>query len=114
MADNTRAIRDVIAERLRQQSVEEWTPEHDDEHSAGELAAAASAYAFHASMSDHARNEYEGVPLSWPLDWDEGWWKPTTRRRDLVKAAALIIAEIERLDRAEEKTAIDTSEGAAQ
>lgn len=27
------------------------------------------------------------------------WWKPTNRRRDLVKAAALILAEIERLDR---------------
>lgn len=27
-------------------------------------------------------------------------WKPTTSRRDLVKAAALILAEIERLDRA--------------
>lgn len=33
----------------------------------------------------------------WP--WDESWWKPTTPRRDLVKAAALILAEIERLDR---------------
>ena len=28
------------------------------------------------------------------------WFKPTTPRRDLVKAGALIIAEIERLDRA--------------
>jgi hypothetical protein len=27
------------------------------------------------------------------------WWKPKDRRRDLVRAAALIIAEIERLDR---------------
>lgn len=35
----------------------------------------------------------------WP--WDESWWKPTNRRRDLVKAGALILAEIERLDRAE-------------
>ena len=29
-----------------------------------------------------------------------GWWKPTDCRRDLVKAGALILAEIERLDRA--------------
>ncbi|MFN3321313.1 MAG: hypothetical protein ACK43M_21435, partial [Allorhizobium sp.] len=34
----------------------------------------------------------------WP--WGIEWWKPTDRRRDLVKAGALIIAEIERLDRA--------------
>jgi len=32
--------------------------------------------------------------------WERAWWKPTTRRRDLVKAGALILAEIERLDRA--------------
>ena len=27
-------------------------------------------------------------------------WQPTTSRRDLVKAGALVLAEIERLDRA--------------
>ena len=110
MTDHPSAIGDVIAECLRQQSEEGFSPEHDDQHESGELAAAAGSYASHASMSDHYRNEYEGPPLSWPIDWDESWWKPTTRRRDLVKAAALIIAEIERLDRAAEKTAIATCE----
>ncbi|USI81344.1 hypothetical protein [Pseudomonas aeruginosa] len=38
------------------------------------------------------------VPQAWP--WDEQWWKPSTARRDLVKACALALAEIERLDRA--------------
>ncbi|STB30253.1 hypothetical protein [Citrobacter koseri] len=38
------AILDVIAERQRQQSVEGWTPEHDDEHCNGELAMAAVCY----------------------------------------------------------------------
>ncbi|HHW2459226.1 TPA: AAA family ATPase [Pseudomonas aeruginosa] len=38
------------------------------------------------------------VSLAWP--WDEQWWKPTSARRDLVKACALALAEIERLDRA--------------
>ncbi|EMM2964108.1 hypothetical protein RFP09_002664 [Pseudomonas aeruginosa] len=37
------------------------------------------------------------VSLAWP--WDEQWWKPTTVRRDMVKACALALAEIERLDR---------------
>ncbi|EJH1054477.1 hypothetical protein NCL57_004424 [Salmonella enterica] len=41
----TPAVCDVIAERYRQQSVEGWTSEHDDEHSDGELALAASCYA---------------------------------------------------------------------
>lgn len=39
----------------------------------------------------------------WP--WDREWWKPKDRRRNLVRAAALLIAEIERLDRAEDKEA---------
>jgi hypothetical protein len=34
----------------------------------------------------------------WP--WHDDWWKPKDRRRDLIRAAALIVAEIERLDRA--------------
>lgn len=38
------------------------------------------------------------VPELWP--WPSEWWKPTDVRRDLVKAGALILAEIERLDRA--------------
>lgn len=37
-------------------------------------------------------------PRNWP--WHRVWWKPSTRRRNLVKAGALILAEIERLDRA--------------
>jgi hypothetical protein len=35
--------------------------------------------------------------LFWP--WAAEWYKPTDRRRDLVKAASLLLAEIERLDR---------------
>ena len=37
-------------------------------------------------------------PSYWP--WEPRWWKPKNPRRDLVRAAALLIAEIERLDRA--------------
>jgi hypothetical protein len=35
--------------------------------------------------------------MAWPQDWE---FKPDTPRRMLVKAAALLLAEIERLDRA--------------
>ncbi|EBA1657963.1 hypothetical protein HW82_26805 [Salmonella enterica] len=88
------AILDVIAERQRQQSVEGWTPEHDDEHCNGELAMAAVRY-----INDTGTvNRNGGKPWGWP--WDASWWKPDTRRRNLVKAGALILAEIERIDRA--------------
>ncbi|EOK5392693.1 hypothetical protein ACM6SP_001106 [Pseudomonas aeruginosa] len=106
---------DVQAERRRQITAEGWTPEHDDEHDNGELAAAGAAYALHAA--DHLNPYSQGdggdeAPSCWP--WHDGiagrgegpektepaWWKPSTPRRDLVKACALALAEIERLDRA--------------
>jgi len=87
------AWRDVLGERQRQMSVECWTPGHDDEHRRGELALAAAAYCVHGL----------DVPVSgpdlWP--WAYEWWKPKGRRSNLVRSAALLLAEIERLDRAE-------------
>jgi hypothetical protein len=41
------------------------------------------------------------MPLPEPPKWDRDSWKPKDRRRNLVRAAALLIAEIERLDRRE-------------
>jgi hypothetical protein len=90
------AAKDVLAERARQVSVEGWTPEHDDRYVNGELAMAAASYASE-SITSHG-----GMPSIWP--WDASWWKPGDRRRMLEKAGALIIAEIERLDRAEGKS----------
>ncbi len=92
--EHTTAIRDVIAERYRQQSVEGWTPEHDDEHSGGEMALAASSYALYA----HRKPIAPAIPFNWP--WEPVWFKQQGARRDLVKAGALILAEIERIDRA--------------
>lgn len=94
--------RDVLAERRRQVKVEGWTPEHDDEHAKGEMAEAAAAYALHASGfrdSERLGTRYRiKVPHpAWP--WSIEWWKPKDPRRDLVRAGALILAEIERLDR---------------
>lgn len=104
-AEESMAARDVLAERRRQIDAEGWTPEHDDEHSNGELANAAGIYALAAGSNDYRwvlrcipSNDYlEAAMKLWP--WDKSWFKPTGRRRDLVKAGALILAEIERLDR---------------
>lgn len=98
LAFMTPAARDAFAERRRQIEAEGWTAEHDDAHEHGEMARAAASYALIAGSRD--RSLWRGdIPNFWP--WEARWWKPTTRRRDLVKAAALILAEIERLDRAE-------------
>lgn len=89
----TAAARDVLAEHQRQISVEGCTPQRDDEYTDEELARAAVCYAL-------PRGDYEipEPPEFWP--WPMASWKPGERRRELVKAGALILAEIERLDRA--------------
>lgn len=94
----TNAARDVLTERRRQIEAEGWTPEHDDKHAEG-LAAAAACYAA-GDRRLMIGGDMADIEV-WP--WDESWWKPTSRRRDLVKAGALILAEIERLDRAAER-----------
>lgn len=104
MADQnmTAAARDVLAERARQITAEGWTPSHDDAHSNGEMAGAAACYAMQVALDHIGRDDLHNtvshtIKELWP--WSAHWWKPTGRRRDLVKAAALILAEIERIDR---------------
>jgi hypothetical protein len=86
----------IAAERERQITAEGWTPEHDDEHAAKELAHAAARYAEQAGI-DWGDPPHR-APYGWP--WDEQWWKPTGDAiRDLTKAGALLAAEIDRLQR---------------
>ena len=88
-------LADIAAERDRQISAEDWTPEHDDAHGQGELAKAASCYALSSTAHPYALDKQ--LLRVWP--WADGW-KPKSPRADLVRAGALIVAEIERLDRA--------------
>ena len=83
------AAADVITERMRQQQEEGYTVEQDDTYTGCELAAAAICYI----EPMEAENYY-------PADWHDSSFKVADYRRNLVKAGALIIAEIERLDRA--------------
>ncbi|HBP1258952.1 hypothetical protein ACM8AW_10490 [Pseudomonas aeruginosa] len=84
------AWHDVQAERRRQNNAEGWTPEHDDLYCAAELPRAAAAYIL-SGANDEA-------PAAWPFV--AKWWKPRDARANYVRAGALILAEIERLDRA--------------
>jgi hypothetical protein len=94
------ALADMIAERKRQIDKEGWTEEHDDQHNHSEMAYAAASYALSAAdyYLDGSKTRWFSIPKVWP--WPDGAWKPKNARRDLVRAGALIIAEIERLDRA--------------
>ncbi|WP_225903487.1 hypothetical protein [Enterobacter oligotrophicus] len=91
----SQAATDVLAERRRQVTSEGWTPEHDDQYDDGELIDAAACYAQDSSLWDCVGEP----PSDWP--WSDEWWKPSKNmRRNLIKAGALILAEIERRDRA--------------
>ena len=109
----TSPIGDVARERQRQIEVEGWTAEHDDRHIAGELAQAGACYALADSFEivdlwPDRKSDREPVHLddlaSWVWPWEREWWKPKDPRRNLVRAAALILAEIDRLDRADAQT----------
>ncbi len=98
----------IKAERRRQIEEEGWTEAHDDGHSLGELSEAATCYAVVASATargssaaEWPTNMLDGCNdsiVEWP--WDEDYWKPSDDPvRNLVKAGALIAAEIDRLQR---------------
>ncbi len=88
------SAKEVLAERQRQKEKEGWTEAHDDKHDFGELARAAACYAMNAGQGIGSGAT---IPVGWP--WSNKWWKPKTPRADLIRAGALILAEIERLDR---------------
>lgn len=92
-------VREIGFERKRQVTSEGWASSHDDTHCHGELVKAAMAYCQVASVPRDDTSVLANRPPSyWP--WEVGAWKPKNRRRDLIRAAALIVAEIERIDRA--------------
>ncbi len=96
---------EVGLERLRQIQEEGWSAEHDDEHRDGELADAAACYAasediFRVCTEEELEREPQIIArIVWP--WADEWDKRTKhdRRRRMIIAAALLVAEIARLDR---------------
>lgn len=117
-AEGFNGYRMIEAERLRQIKEEGWTAAHDDAHKDGELAIAAACYASPVPIRAQvfvpcgcrSVGECGHVfgPTEWrdPWPWDAAWDKrpkePASneqRVRALVKAGALIAAEIDRLQR---------------
>lgn len=89
----SQAARDVLAERRRQVCAEGYEPEADAMYESGELARAAATYALLATGDDGWR-----VEDNWP--WGMSTLKRAEPRRMLEKAGALILADMERIDRA--------------
>lgn len=99
------AIMDVAIERARQISALGCTSEHDDCHDRDlALPRAAACYALAGTGGNGPFwiTRHQTPQQVWPYRCD---WKPKDRRSNLVRAAALLMAEIERIDRLEEKEA---------
>lgn len=86
----SQAVEDAIIERERQQSSEGFSPEMDDQYKKMELPMAALSYV----NPDLAH-------IFWPFK--QSWFKLDDKnpRRNYIKAIALLLAEVERLDRLE-------------
>lgn len=102
----TQIIEDILSERTRQIEVEGFNEAHDDQHGFSELARAAAVYATYAALPEFDREQgkkfgphHYGALMLWP--WEAAYFKLSDPRRDMIKAAALLVAEIERLDRLE-------------
>lgn len=85
----------IAQERRRQIDKEGFSATHDDRHEHGELVLAAIAYA-EADEVDLG-SIFTAAFSFWP--WDACWWKPRDRISNLIRAGALIAAEIDRLQR---------------
>jgi hypothetical protein len=102
----------IAAERQRQLEMEGHTPKHDALHDREELARAAIEYATPWRRRGAATRGWRNVPVAWPwadAEWKaytgprgaDGYWTPEAaagRVRELVKAGALLAAEIDRLN----------------
>ena len=94
----------IAKERERQIEQEDYTSLHDDKHRKFELTLAAMSYCDACANRDPlAKRISDSRPTSdWPWDVDD--WKPSDNViRNLVKAGALIAAEIDRLQRRKDR-----------
>lgn len=95
MTGRAKAFADVASERARQISKHGHDESHDDTHSDGSIAYAAMAFVASALKEERLADEI----YPWGVGFDP---HGDDRRTLMVKAAALMIAEIERIDRAAE------------
>lgn len=108
----SRALVAVITEKRRIVDQEGYTPAHDDTHVSRELARAGVAYAQHyverqwlhtgldgkGDFADPDSYKEDEAPDVWPDEWLKAW-KPKNPRRDLIRSIALLLCEVERIDR---------------
>lgn len=102
MNDITKLVVDkLIAERERVQNEEGWSALNDDSYVDTQLPRAAVCYLLLNPLRTNIY--YNIIGELWPFS--ASWWKPKDPEQDLIRAGQLIIAELERLERAKRKEA---------
>lgn len=90
-------VAQILRERRRQIAVEGHTRNNDHVYQDNELTRAAFCYLLSSLGNTSAQTS---PPGRWP--WPREAWKPKNKRADLVRAGALIAAEIDRMDGCED------------
>lgn len=92
-----KVLADILNKRRRQVVVHGYGRLHDDAHSSGEIAVAAIPY-IQAAYAEYLGFTTQELTVFWPWEGTPNLQQPT--RELLLNAAALLVAEIERIDRA--------------
>lgn len=93
----------INEERNAQVLVNGYTPDHDDGHDGFELTRAAAAYLLYVELANTDRVVLPMITIrqecaeGWP--WENGFRPSDDPIKNLVRAGALIAAEIDRLHR---------------
>ena len=90
-------IREIAEERLRQIQDDGFRVGNNYRSQDKNLARAAASYCL-SSAGDE-----EPSVTHWPKTWPFHMYEPSTQRLDLIRAAALILAAIECIDRNDER-----------
>ncbi|MDD2267035.1 hypothetical protein [Sulfuricurvum sp.] len=100
-------LENVHQERQRHINIEGYKPEDDDKYINGELANAAACYAASCPIFKVANSTI--FPIRSLFPWNPTFFKKHKhdRKKQIVIAASLLMAEYERLDREENKEKID-------
>lgn len=92
-------LRDVIAERIDQIDRHGFTLAHDRGHHPGNLALGAASYLNTAIDQLHGKHCDPKAPAdTWP--WEREAWRPGDARANIVKALAIGLAVLDRIDHA--------------
>lgn len=93
----------IELERIRQITQKGFSVQHDSHWEAGQMAKAAICYA----MNQRDRIKFDAIDEIWP--WSPDMFEPENRKWDLIRAGALIAAELDRILAEEAKRAAASS-----